>query len=210
MTCRSRCEKIQTFSDRILKEEKGLSDTSKDYFVRMQQAGVRMRTLIEDLLAYSRVNATERKFEKINLTTIIEEAKMDLSDPIDEKRAVIEIGEMCEMTVIPFQFRQLIFNLVGNALKFASPARDPHITITSRIEGGFCHLKVTDNGIGFESQYSDRIFEVFQKLHGQKEYAGTGIGLAIVKKIIENHNGTISASGTLDKGATFDIYIPFA
>ncbi len=200
--------KIQTFSGRILAEDQELSDTRKDYLRRMQLAGQRMSTLIEDLLTYSRINVTERKFEATDLTSIIDEIKSDLSEKIDEKQAVIEIGEMCKVNVITFQLRQLLFNLINNALKFSSTLRSPHIFITSKIENHQYHLSITDNGIGFEPEYRNRIFEVFQKLHGQQEYAGTGIGLAIVKKIIDNHGGTITATGELNKGARFDMYIP--
>jgi len=214
--------KIQTLAGRILEKETGnLSDVGKDYFNRIQTAAGRMRQLIEDLLVYSRTNIAERKFEKIDLNTIIEEVKAELKENIEEKHAIIEATEMCEMDVIPFQFRQLMHNLLRNALKFSSPKRTPHILIKSRIAKGnklnnaklvgaksYCHISVTDNGIGFEPEYKERIFEVFQKLHNTEKYEGTGIGLAVVKKIVENHNGIVTATGRLNKGARFDIYIP--
>jgi two-component system CheB/CheR fusion protein len=180
-----------------------------------------MQTLIEDLLAFSRVNTAERIFVSTDLNIIIEEVKTELKESIEEKHAVIEAIELCPVNVIRFQFRQLMLNLIGNALKFSVPQIPPHIVITSTIETGshlnnerlspdkkYCHITVTDNGIGFESKFNDRIFEVFQKLHDKEEYAGTGIGLAIVKKIVENHNGIITATSELHKGARFDIYIP--
>jgi signal transduction histidine kinase len=214
--------KIQSLAGRILEREtQNLSDTGKDYFYRMQAAATSMRQLIEDLLAYSRTNIAERKFEKIDLNRLIEDVKAELKENIEEKQAIIEVTQMCEMSVIPFQFRQLMHNLLRNALKFSSSQRPPHILIKSRIAKGnklnniklvgtksYCHISVADNGIGFEPEYKDRIFEVFQKLHSKKEYEGTGIGLAIVKKIVENHNGIITATSQLDEGATFDIYIP--
>jgi signal transduction histidine kinase len=213
--------KIQTFALRILAEDQSLTDTSRDYFHRMQLAGARMRTLIEDLLSYSGVNATERKFKKINLGPLLEDVKADYKETIEEKHATIEAKETCEIRVIVFQFRQLLDNLVSNAIKFASHERPLHVVLTSsEIKGDvlinenlspgktYCHICFTDNGIGFEPQYRDRIFQVFQKLHGQKEYAGTGIGLAIVKKIVDNHNGIITATGELGEGARFDMYIP--
>jgi signal transduction histidine kinase len=214
--------KIQILAGRIIeKETENLSDIGKDYFHRIQIAAGRMRQLIEDLLAYSRTNIAERKFQKIDLNIIIEEVKAELKENIEEKHAIIEATEMCEMNVIPFQFRQLMHNLLRNALKFSSPKRRPHILIKSRIVKGnklnnaklvgaksYCHISVTDNGIGFEPEYKDRIFEVFQKLHSREKYEGTGIGLAIVKKIVENHNGIVTAKSRLNKGATFDIYIP--
>ncbi len=214
--------KIQTFSTQIMeKEAQNLSDKGKDKFQRMQNAAQRMQTLINDLLTYSRTNTEERKFEKTDLTKIIEEIKEDLKEELQQKQATLEAGEICEVNIIPFQFRQLMFNLVSNSLKFSNNNHSPHIKIKTEISKGanlnneklvkemsYCHISVSDNGIGFEQQYNEKIFEVFQRLHGKHQYSGTGIGLAIVKKIVENHHGIITAKGELDKGATFNIYIP--
>jgi PAS domain S-box-containing protein len=214
--------KIQTFASRILsKEAATLSDNGKDYFKRIQESAGRMQTLIQDLLAYSRTSTTDRAFEKADLGKIAEEVKLDIKETNPEKDAVIEINSLCEAHVIPFQFRQLLYNLVNNAIKFAKPGIPPHITISSETVKGaevktenldpkisYCHISVADNGIGFDPQYSKRIFEVFQRLHGKEEYSGTGIGLAIVKKIVDNHNGAISATGKIGGGARFDIYLP--
>jgi light-regulated signal transduction histidine kinase (bacteriophytochrome) len=216
--------KIQTFVTIILEnEEKNLSDIGKYNFKRMQLAAKRMQLLIDDLLAFSRINTTDHKFEKTELSSIIEEVKTELKDTIQEKHAIIEATELCPANIIFFQFRQLIYNLISNALKFSKPDLPSHIVISSRVVNGsklnneklssdknYCHILVKDNGIGFESHFSERIFEVFQKLHGKDVYEGTGIGLAIVKKIVENHNGIIIASSELGKGAQFDIYIPSA
>ena len=138
-----------------------------------------------------------------------------------ENKATIEIVDHCEVNIIRFQFRQLIDNLISNSLKFSIPSTAPHITFRSEIVRGdklnneklssnidYCHIIYTDNGIGFDPQYNERVFEVFQRLHSQEEYIGTGMGLAICKRIIENHNGVITASGKLNKGVQFDIYIP--
>lgn len=214
--------KIQTFASRIIsKEMQTLSETGKDYFKRMQQAAERMQTLIQDLLAYSRTNTTDRVFESVDLADIVNEVKTDIKETHTEKEAVIEVGQMCEINIIPFQFRQLLYNLIGNAIKFSRPGIKPHIRIESEMVKGntvknvslspqknYCHISIADNGIGFDPQYKDRIFEVFQRLHGKEEYSGTGIGLAIVKKIVENHHGAITATGGLNKGAIFDIYLP--
>jgi two-component system CheB/CheR fusion protein len=209
--------KIQTFAGRILeKENQNLSDYGKDMFRRMREAAERMRTLIEDLLAFSRLSTAERKFEKTDLNIIIEEVKKELKEAIAAKHAVIEAGELCEVKINRSQFRQLMLNLISNALKFSKAGVPPHIIIKSELlpsypplgGRGACHITVSDNGIGFDKEYSEIIFEVFQKLHGKVEYAGTGIGLAIVKKIVENHNGIITATSELGKGARFDIYIP--
>ncbi|MEO6168181.1 MAG: PAS domain S-box protein [Chitinophagales bacterium] len=214
--------KIQTFASRILeKENQNLSDNGKDYFHRMQEAAKRMQTLIEDLLAYSRTNTAEQVFITVNIQEIVNEVKNEFREVLAEKNAVVEVSAMCEANIIPFQFRQLVHNLIGNSLKFSKAEIPPHIKIKSEILSDadskaaslppgkmFCHISFSDNGIGFDPKYKERIFEVFQRLHGKNEYKGTGIGLAIVKKIVENHNGTIVATGELNKGVTMDIYIP--
>jgi len=214
--------KIQTFTSVILKEEKEtLSDNGKNYLQRIHSTAERMQLLINDLLTFSRINKTDRKFEKTELSTIIDDVKAELEDTIKDKNATIEAVELCHANIIPFQFRQLIYNLISNALKFSRVNIPSQITIESSIvkgsklnneklspEKNYCHIIVKDNGIGFESHFSERIFGVFQKLHNKEVYGGTGIGLAIVKKIVENHNGIITATGELNKGAIFDIYIP--
>jgi len=214
--------KVQTFASIILKEEKEtLSDNGKNYLQRIHSSAERMQLLINDLLTFSRINKTDRKFEKTELSTIIDDVKADLEDNIKDKNATIEAVELCHVNIIPFQFRQLIYNLISNSLKFSRVNIPSQITIKSSIvkgsklnneklspEKNYCHIIVKDNGIGFEPHFSERIFGVFQKLHNKELYAGTGIGLAIVKKIVENHNGIITATSELNKGATFDIYIP--
>ena len=214
--------KIQTFSNLILRKEyQSLSENGRDYFQRMQRTAERMQMLIEDLLSYSRTNTTELVFEHRSLGPLVEEIKDDFKEVIQEKRAVVDTSDLCEANIIPFQFRQMISNLLGNALKFTRADVTPHIVISGSIEAGrtllheklaldrqYCHIAVVDNGIGFDAQFNERIFLLFQKLHGQNEYQGTGIGLAIVKKIVENHQGIIMASGELGKGTRFDIYIP--
>ena len=231
--------KIQTFVTIILENEnENLSEKGKYNFKRMQLAASRMQQLIDDLLAFSRINTTDHKFENTDLNLIVEEVKNELRDTIQENNATIETNELCFANIITFQFRQLMYNLISNALKFSNPAIPSHIVIKSSIvkgsklncdrlaiyagkkinehpgqesfspEKNYCHISVTDNGIGFEPHFSERIFGVFQKLHSKEVYAGTGIGLAIVKKIVENHEGLITATSELNKGATFDIYIP--
>jgi two-component system CheB/CheR fusion protein len=216
--------KIQTFVTIILENEnENLSENGKYNFQRMQLAAGRMQLLIDDLLAFSRITTTELKFEKTELNLIIDEVKAELKETIAEKHATIEANEIGSANIIAFQFRQLMYNLISNALKFSNPEIPSHIIIDSKIVNGsqlnkekfspeknYCHITVQDNGIGFEPQFSERIFGVFQKLHGKEVYTGTGIGLAIVKKIIENHNGFITATSELNKGARFDIFIPAA
>lgn len=220
--------KIQNFASCILlEEEKNLSIKGKGYFERMRQSAKRMQALIEDLLVYSRTRSSDRKFEKTDLHTIIDEIKKDYEEVILEKKATIAMADLCEVNIIRFQFRQLIDNLISNSLKFSVPATAPRITFKSETLQGrtlsiekpslagklllandYCHITYTDNGIGFDPKYNERVFEVFQRLHTQQEYKGTGMGLAICKRIMENHNGIITASGKLNKGAQFDLYIP--
>jgi light-regulated signal transduction histidine kinase (bacteriophytochrome) len=214
--------KIQTFSTIILEKEKdNLSENGRYNLKRMQDAAERMRQLIQGLLSFSRMNFSDRTFEKVNIGEIVEEITAELFDTIEEKKAVVETEELGTAMIIPFQFRQLMHNLFTNSLKFTNPNVPSRIVIKmSKVEGKkvkheklshekqYCHIMFQDNGIGFEPHFSDRIFEVFQKLHSKDEYPGTGIGLAIVKKIVDNHNGIITATGELQKGATFDIYIP--
>ena len=216
--------KIQMFSTCLVTDEaQNLSDKGNEYVLRIGDAANRMRTLIDDLLAYSRTTTSERKFETTSLTPIVEAVINGFKEIISEKNATIESHVMCDAHIIPFQFYQLMHNLIGNALKFSNPDRPPHIVINSRnIEGSkfkdekillnkkYCHITVTDNGIGFAPQYKDHIFEIFKRLHDKEKVSGTGIGLTIVKKIVENHNGVIKAKGELNQGASFDIYIPSA
>jgi PAS domain S-box-containing protein len=215
--------KIQTFSNLIVEKEfDNLSESGKDKFKRMQNAAQRMQTLINDLLAYSRTNTQEIKFTKSDLNTIIDEVKEDLKEEIELKKATIEAEKiLCGVEVIPFQFHQIMYNLITNSLKFSSVDVAPKIIIKCEINKGrkmnndrlekereYCHITFSDNGIGFDNVYKEKIFEVFQRLHGKERYDGTGIGLAIVKKIVDNHKGVITANGEVDKGAAFDIYIP--
>ena len=214
--------KIQTFSSQIIDNElHNLSDNGKDKFKRMQNAAQRMQVLINDLLTYSRTGIQDAKFEKTDLATIIEKVEDDLKEELENKNLSIEINEICEVNIIPFQFRQLIYNIISNSIKFAKADNTGEIKVTCKIAKGkkfnfeklsndenYCHISISDNGIGFEQEFSNKIFEVFQRLHGRSEFSGTGIGLAIVKKIVDNHEGFITATGKLNEGATFDIYIP--
>lgn len=210
--------KIQVFANRIVTDEhQNLTEKGKFYFDRMEVSASHMQALINDLLTYSRTSVTEKKFENVNLNDIIDKAIGNLHEEITAKEAVIEISGNCKAHIIPSQFDQLICNLITNSLKFSTPERIPHITIESiytkpktrkTAPANYCHIIITDNGIGFDPQFESRVFEMFQQLNSKTDYKGTGIGLAIVKKIVENHNGIITATGKLHHGAKFDIYIP--
>ena len=207
--------KIQIFSSAIAEKEVfNLSDAGKDYFKRIQDSAGRMQTLINDLLAYSRANVDEKKFEYLDLNKVVADVLSDLKEEIENKNATVDVSELCHCTIINFQMRQLLYNLISNSLKFSTSNVTPHIKIKSEIVESpgtaekQCHISVEDNGIGFDQKYADKIFELFQSLNPRDKYAGTGIGLSIVKKIVENHHGTITASSTLGQGARFDIYLP--
>lgn len=214
--------KIQTFISRLRNDEvHGFTPAATYYLNRIHKASERMRSLIQDLLDYSRTNVTDKAFAVKNLAVLAEEVKEDYSEVIRELNATIEISGLLLAKVIPFQFKQLFSNLIGNALKFTKPDVKPCITISfNPIDGleikdlgadirlTYCHIRIKDNGIGFNIKFKDRIFEVFQRLHNDADYVGTGIGLAIVKKIVENHKGFITADGYENQGATFDIFIP--
>lgn len=214
--------KIQMFISRIEDVHAGnLPAETNDYFNKIKVAAFRMQRLIQDLLEYSRTNSAESVFVKIDLGDLFKEVKNDFREAIEETGAIIDVANLCEVKVIPFQFRQLLNNLIGNSLKFNRPGIRPHISIKAgsltgknigftigHPEKSYCHITISDNGIGFDDEFNDKIFQVFKRLHSKEEYSGTGIGLAIVKKIVENHNGIIRASGVKNQGATFDIYIP--
>jgi PAS domain S-box-containing protein len=216
--------KIQTFVSTLVEDDESkLSPMGKEYFQRLREAAKRMQALIEDLLTYSQTKNLDLKFEKSDLNLIIAEIKKDYEEVILEKKATIDATFLDEANIIQHQFGQLMRNLISNSLKFSKTGTAPRITIKSKIEKGskldikgltstidYYHIIYSDNGIGFDPQYNERIFKVFQRLHSREEYKGTGMGLAICKRIVENHNGTITASGELDKGARFDIYIPAA
>lgn len=214
--------KIQTFISRIEDREKeSLSQTTKGYFEKIQEASNRMRILIDDLLQYSRTNRSENKFEITNLNTIANNAISELSENIAEKKAEIIFENLHEVHGIPFQLEQLFINIIGNSLKYSKKDVHPVITITSsKVKGSKTpilndnskreYIKITfkDNGLGFEQKYAEKIFLLFNRLHDKNEFPGTGVGLAICKKIIENHKGYIFAKGLPNQGATFKIYLP--
>lgn len=213
--------KIQTFASRIRDKEE-LSETGADYFRRIQNSAHQMQMLIQDLLAYTSTAKVDQAFENIDLDKVVEEVKNDFGEILAERNAVIESGKLFRTKVIPLQFKQVIHNLISNSLKFSRPGVTPKISIFGDREvahdvmkrfvngqgGAYCRVSIVDNGIGFDPRYKEKIFEVFQRLHGKHEYEGTGVGLAIVKRIIENHSGFVEATSEEGHGARFDIYLP--
>lgn len=210
--------KIQLFTDTIEREEvDNLSEKGKTAFHKIKTSAYRMQNLINDLLIYSKTKFDDRKFEVKDLNNIARDVIEDLSDEFENKNVVFDIQELGKLSVIEFQFRQLLYNLISNSLKFASPDRNLIITISAEITNGqldklspftkYYKITISDNGIGFDQLYNERIFGLFQALH-TKPLKSTGIGLTIVKRIVENHNGFIKAEGVLNQGAKFDIFIP--
>ncbi|HUH27247.1 CHASE3 domain-containing protein [Gelidibacter sp.] len=214
--------KIQTFISRLEeKEQDNLSSNGKVYIQRIKSSSGRMRSLIDDLLQFSRTNKSEEAFEDSNLNILLETAKHDLAEIISDKRARISSDSIPSMKVIPFQIKQLFLNLISNSLKYSRANVAPVITISySQTDvsdlpklkfskhNRYHTITVKDNGIGFDQEYAEQIFTLFNRLHNKNEYSGTGIGLSICKKIVENHHGYITAEGHLDQGATFTVYLP--
>ncbi|MEO6489558.1 MAG: PAS domain S-box protein, partial [Ferruginibacter sp.] len=212
--------KIQTFGKLILETEI-LSDKTKDYFNRIISAGERMQNLITSLLEFPHTNTSELFYETCDLNTIVEETKNDLNEIILRKQATIKYEDLPTIKGVRIQLSQLFTNLIENAVKYSRPEIHPQIKISATIIEGksiehlsannkkeYYAIKIEDNGIGFEQEHANRIFELFQRLHLKNEYSGTGIGLAIVKKIATNHNGFVIAEGKLNTGSTFTVYFP--
>jgi signal transduction histidine kinase len=218
---------IRTFTSRLLEiEADNISQTGRDYLSRIENAATRMQTLIDDLLSWSKTDTSEKTFQLCDLNEILEEVKNTLRSFIEEQGATIEASNLPTVKVIPFQFKQMLENLLINSIKYSKPDVAPHILITSeQVKGSEIEAKegqvkeaqadktyhkfsISDNGIGFDPQYTERIFELFQRLHDKHEYPGTGLGLAICKKVIENHKGFIAASASPGSGATFTVYLP--
>jgi PAS domain S-box-containing protein len=205
--------KIQAFGDRLKHRcADALSDDGRDYLSRMQNAASRMQTLIHDLLALSRVASHPHPFAPVDLNEVIHGVVSDLESRIEQRGGRVELGSLPVVHADRMQMRQLFQNLIGNALKFHKPGEPPVVKVRREEAGSEneCCVVVEDNGIGFDEKYVERIFQVFQRLHGRGEYEGSGIGLAICRKIAERHGGTISAASTPGEGARFEITLPQA
>lgn len=204
--------KIQAFGDRLqVKYADRLEAQGQDFLGRMQNAAGRMQVLIEDLLSFSRITTKAQPFVSVNLSTVVEGVLSDLETCIERTQGKVTVSDLPTIDADASQMRQLFQNLIGNALKFHRQDVLPEIEVSARINSdGFCEIRVSDNGIGFEEKYVDRIFTVFQRLHSRREYEGTGIGLAICRKIVERHNGTIAAISTPGKGSTFIVTLPIS
>lgn len=214
--------KIQAFGDRLrTKCANDLGAQGLDYLERMQNAAQRMQVLIQDLLQLSRVTSRAQPFESCDLNVVVDEVLTDLEVAIEQHKAVVEVRGLPTIEADPVQMRQLFQNLIANALKFEKPGEPPVVAITGRILPAtdpvaagvraidrVCEIEVRDNGIGFEQKFADQIFVVFQRLHTRTEYEGTGIGLAVCRKITDRHSGRIVAEASEGQGATFRVVLP--
>jgi light-regulated signal transduction histidine kinase (bacteriophytochrome) len=201
--------KVRTFTEQLMaSESEGLSERGLDYLTRANRAAERMQALIQDLLQFSRVTTKPRPFTTVDLNRVTAEILDDISVELDESNAEVSVGTLPTLSADELQMRQLILNLISNAVKFRREGVRPEITITGEMIGGRARIVVTDNGIGFEQQYAQRIFRVFERLNGRGEYPGTGIGLALCQKIANRHGGEIAAAGRLGHGAIFTVTLP--
>jgi PAS domain S-box-containing protein len=185
-----------------------LDQEGKEYLDGVENAATRMRALIDDLLEFSRISSTRQPFVTVDLNTVAREVLQDLQARLRDTSGEVELGILPTVASDPTQMRQLLQNLIGNALKFHRPNVPPRIRVTAEVIDGVCHLAVADNGIGFDEKYLSRVFTIFQRLHGRGVYEGTGIGLAICRKIVERHGGAITARSKPGEGSTFSWTIP--
>ncbi len=215
--------KVQAFSDRLRSRcAATIDDQGRDYLDRIQNAAARMQTLINDLLTFCRVATKAQPFVPTSLVSITRDVVSDLEARIEQVSGRVELGELPTVDADPLQVRQLMQNLIGNSLKYCRPEvspvvkvwskhvpRDPSTAAASTPSRPFCQILVEDNGIGFDPVYSERIFTIFQRLHGRNEYEGTGVGLAVCRKIVERHGGTITAQSKPGSGSTFLVSLPY-
>lgn len=201
--------KIVAFGERLEESSSEvLSEESRDYLDRMQRAAQRMQTLMSDLLDFSRITTRAQPFVATDLNATVTEVISDLETRIEQTGGRIEVGALPVVEADPVQMRQLLQNLIANALKFHRHDVAPVIRVTASVSRNSCELTVEDNGIGFDLKYLDKIFTPFQRLHGRHEYEGTGMGLAICRKIVERHGGSITAVGAPGKGSSFIVSMP--
>ena len=210
--------KIQAFADRLkTKFGEEVPAEAGDYLDRMQKAAGRMQTLINDLLTFSRVATQGRAFVPVNLSDVLKLVLSDLESRIESLNAKVTVADLPMVNADRMQMSQLLQNLIGNALKFHKPGVAPEVNVYSEIAQDpngaptdICRIIVEDNGIGFDEKYTDRIFQVFQRLNARNEYEGTGIGLAICRKIVDRHGGAIAVRSTPGEGSRFIVMLPAA
>jgi signal transduction histidine kinase len=215
--------KIHIFSERLSSEyAEQLDEKGKKYISRIQIATIRLQTLIKDIMTFSKVSAEKNAFKVCDMTALVNEVITEMEDDIENKKAEIKVEKLPSIPVIPTLMRPLFHNLIHNALKYSRDDIKPEIRIYAEYDAGFsksnnqevknkyCRIFIEDNGIGFEQSYAEQIFDMFKRLHHHNEYEGTGIGLALCKKIVEEHNGYISARSVIGEGSTFIISLPLS
>lgn len=201
--------KVRTFTEQLnVLEGDRISEKGHEYLDRANAAAERMQRLVEDLLRFSRVSTQGRPFIAVDLGEVARLVVDDLDSQISEAGAIVRIGELPTIDADPVQMQQLFQNLVSNAIKFRRDGVVPEVDIDATVHGTTAVLKVRDNGIGFEPRYAQRIFRIFERLHGRIEYPGTGIGLALCRKIVDRHGGTITADSDPGEGALFTVVVP--
>jgi len=215
--------KIRLFSDMLHAKYKSILDTDANvHIARIQKSVERMQSLIKDILTFSRISSEKESFEFTNLNTVVQEVLNDMESNVQEKRAQVNLGSLPSIEANPGLIRPLFSNLLGNALKYSRKDVSPVINIRCEINmlaangnglkksqpSRYCKIYVEDNGIGFEQEYAEQIFDMFKRLHVSNEFEGTGIGLALCKKIVEKHHGFISARSKVNEGSTFIISLP--
>jgi signal transduction histidine kinase len=211
--------KIRIFSERISDTYgKDIGEEGKMYIEKMQSACIRMQNLIDDILAFSKISVEKGSLINCNMNVLVDEVLQDMEQRIREKDARVNVEKLPELQVNPELMKSLFENLISNSLKYSRKEVAPEISISTRLDEHisasdlsvkkYYRICVKDNGIGFEQQYADQVFTMFKRLHAGPEYKGTGIGLAICKKIVEEHNGHISAKSTVNEGTTFTISLP--
>lgn len=202
--------KIQTFVSYLTMESRNVSDERKlDYLRKISSAAERMKDIIDDLLLYARHSRTEKQLVATDLNEVMDTVKSDLDLMIEQKGAKLEVGKLPTIQAVPGQLHQLFRNLLSNSLKFTKPGIAPIIKVSSKSDGNNkVHITFEDNGIGFKQEFADYVFKLFKRLHSKSAYDGTGIGLSLCKKIVENHGGEIYAVSTPDEGTTMHIVLP--
>lgn len=214
--------KILVFSSRMMQdEEKQVSEKIVESVNKIQSSALRMQTLVNDIISYTLIDDKKAAYVHTDLNEVLKEVSAEYEDELQEKGGRIHTDDLPLVTAVPYHMRQLFSNLVGNALKFAKPGTLPEIRVTCRLvsqaraqhflldtEKTYYDIEVADNGIGFDPEQGDKLFDIFFRLNAREAYTGTGIGLAICKRIVENHGGAITATGTKGVGASFHIYLP--
>ncbi|GEM_PF-784760 len=209
--------KLQAFSERFESRfGEQIPEGGRDYLARMNKSAARMHQLVGDLLSFSRVTTQARPFAEVDLDEVVDDVLDDLELRVQETGAVVDVGAMPVIRADALQIRQVLQNLIANALKFRKPDGAPEVRVSAQlldeskspIGTRSWQISVADNGIGFDEKYLDRIFEIFQRLHGRQDYEGTGIGLAICRKVVERHGGLLAASSRPGEGATFRLVLP--